>query len=268
MQRVSTGVIKSLKCNCTGESGYCQRQRGISRSEAGGRGWEMSACSHFRSWSSGRKEAGLGYTWSKQYSSSKNSMRAEWRSWVLAVDKAYHLLFIPHRYLMGILCEENETNTWEPKYPFKLQALFFFIYRPPMSSWLPLKLLCTLVNSAVQLAGATNNISTSHTCFSHQMRLSGVSCLLEKIGSRSGSVWPSALLVAKATSRVCLSKRSLLTGTCRASNRAACFRGGRAGRKLRSRNNVMIIISCAGGQIKPDRYQCRTALLSIHADTN
>lgn len=32
------------------------------------------------------------------------------------------------------------------------------------------------------------------------MRLSGVSCLSEKIGSGSGSVWPSALLVAKGHS--------------------------------------------------------------------
>lgn len=44
--------------------------------------------------------------------------------------KRYHLLFTPHRYLAGILCEENETNARELLYPFKLQALFFFFQSP------------------------------------------------------------------------------------------------------------------------------------------
>lgn len=139
----------------------------------------MTACEHFRSWSSGRKEAGLGGTWSKQNSSSKNSMRAEPRSWVLAFDKADHLLFIPHRYLVGILCEENETNTREPAYQFKLQALFFFFNSPPMSFWLPLELSV----HACEFYGAVSGSHKQHPNFSHLfftpdvMFLSRVSCL-------------------------------------------------------------------------------------------
>lgn len=73
---------------------------------------------------------------------------------------------------------------------------------------------------------------------------------LGKNWKRFRSVWPSAPLVAKATARVCLSKRSLLTGTCRASNRAVFPWWTCRQRKLRSRNDVMIVVSCAGRQIK------------------
>lgn len=133
---------------------------------------------------------------------------------MLTTDKPYHLLFIPHHYLMGILCEENETNTWETVYPFKLQGLFFFFYCPPMSSWIALKLLCTLVNSIVQLTAATTNISLLLTLIFHSRCASPESELsLKKTGSGSGSVWPSALLVGKVTARICLSKRSVVYTT-------------------------------------------------------
>lgn len=157
----------------------------------------MIAYKHFRSWSPGEEGSLVGLHLKQTIPSSKNSTKAEWRSWVLAADKPYHLLFIPHRYLVGILCEENETNTWEPVYPFKLQALFFFFYCPPMSSWIVFKLSCTLVNSTVQLAAATTNISTSHTYFSLQMSKLSPG---EKVGSGSGSVWPSALFRGKGHS--------------------------------------------------------------------
>lgn len=122
-----------------------------------GAGWEGSGAR------GGRKPV-----WAPlEVNNTKNSTRAEWKSRVLGADKAYHLLFIPHRYLVGILCEESETNTQEPVYPFILKALFFSSLHPPVSSWLPLKLPCILeVNAAMKLPGAANNIST---CFSRQM---------------------------------------------------------------------------------------------------
>lgn len=77
-------------------------------------------------------------------------------------------------------------TTREPVYPLKIT--FFFFYVPP------LELSCTLVNS-------------SHSCFPQQMlrvsqgRRGGGG--EERIRSGSGSVWPSALLMAKGTARIC-----------------------------------------------------------------
>ena len=33
---------------------------------------------------------------------------------MLAADKPEHLLFVSHRHLGDVLCEDNETNTREP----------------------------------------------------------------------------------------------------------------------------------------------------------
>ena len=126
-RRVSTGVIKSLKCNCTRESGYCRRQRDFQEWSRREGMWNNCVYTlqvlEEGSWS--------GLHLKQTMLKSKEKQR---RSWVLAIDKAYHLLFIAQRYLVGILCEENETNTREPVHAFKLQALFFFFYCPPMSS--------------------------------------------------------------------------------------------------------------------------------------
>lgn len=82
---MSTGVIKSLKCNCTRERGYFWHRRGKVQEEG----------------------SRFGRRLKKTILKLKEGER---RSLVLAVDKAHHLLFIWHRYLVGILWEENETN--------------------------------------------------------------------------------------------------------------------------------------------------------------
>lgn len=137
--------------------------------------------------------------------------------------KRYHLLFTPHRYLAGILCEENETNTRELLYPFKLQALFFFFYSPPMSSRLPLELFVSI------LSCSQRRPQTSHTCFSHQM-------------SRRRRNWrhfrvclaicPPKLMVKGHSESMSERKGLRLTGTCRDT---------RIERKLRGRNDGMIV---------------------------
>lgn len=196
-------VIKSFRCNCRRESGYCRSQRGISRSEAGG-----NDCIQTLQVPEPRGGRKLGRT---ILEANNTKFKEQHEGWVLAADKPHHLLFIPHRYLVGILCKENETNTREPVYPFKLQALFFFFYCPPVSSWIVFKLPRTLMNSAVQLAAATASVSTSHTYFSLQMsELSPGETKKreEEAGSSSGSVWPSALFMGKVTARICFSKRS------------------------------------------------------------
>lgn len=89
---------------------------------------------------------------------------------MLAGDKAHHLLFTRHRYLVG-----------------KLQALFFFFFYSP-SPGLPFQLLCVLVNATYY--------NFSHLFFTPFV---GGSLRGETIGSGPGRVWPSALLMAKAT---------------------------------------------------------------------
>lgn len=128
---MSTGVIKSLKCNCTREWGYCRRRRGISRREGGGK--------------SRRKEDGLGDAWSKQYSSSKKGSGGA---------ECPPLIKRTICCLYGIVTSwasserKMRQTTREPVYPLKIT--FFFFYVPP------LELSCTLVNS-------------SHSCFPQQM---------------------------------------------------------------------------------------------------
>lgn len=143
--------------------GIVRVREGFPGVKQAGRDEEMIAYKHFRSWSPGEEGSLVGLHLKQTIPSSKNSKKAEWSSWVLAADKPYHLLFIPHRYLVGILCEENETNTREPVYPFKLQALFFFFYRPPMSSWIVFKLFV----HACEFCRAVSSSHNKHLDFSH-----------------------------------------------------------------------------------------------------
>lgn len=178
--RVSTGVIKSLKCNCTRESGDCRRQRGISR----------------------RKEVGSGRT------------MLEFKERVLAVDKTHHLLFASHR------------SSWASSVKKTRRRYIHSNHKPYFSPFIssPDELVVnsrTLVR-ACESHCAVNNVSTSHTCFSCQMFLSRASGLEGKRNwkrFRSGCVWPSAPLEAKATARICpREKGPRLIAACRASD--------------------------------------------------
>lgn len=124
-RKVSTAMIKSLKCNCTREWGYCQRQRGISRSEAGGRGWGND-CMHrlqVLQLQGGRKPVRATLK-ANNTQVQRIAQGLSKKCWVPAADKAYHLLFTD---LVGILCEEN---TWELLYPLKLKPYFSFFTVP------------------------------------------------------------------------------------------------------------------------------------------
>lgn len=87
---MSAGVIKSLKCNCTRESGYCRRQERISRGDAEGRGWETTAHASGPAAQGGRKQVGAALEANNnQVQRIARGLSGE----VLAVDKPHHLLF-------------------------------------------------------------------------------------------------------------------------------------------------------------------------------